>query len=271
MTTLSSQDTASPMDRLLGIMRQLRSPDGGCPWDIEQTFETIAPYTIEEAYEVRDAIHGGDRNALKDELGDLLFQVVFHAQMADEQGSFSFADVAEAISEKMIRRHPHVFAGAKIANAAAQTEAWETHKAAERAASAVGDASILDNIPTALPALKRAEKLQKRAARVGFDWPDIRPVMAKIDEERAELVAAVATGNRAKIADEMGDLLFAVANLSRHLDLDPEESLRLTNDKFFRRFKYIETSLKSANKAIEDSSLEEMEALWQAAKGTEPQ
>lgn len=267
MTAPAVTDPSSALIRLLGIMRRLRSPDGGCPWDLEQTFETIAPYTIEEAYEVREAVQSGDRAALKDELGDLLFQVVFHTQMAFEEGAFGFGDVAEAISAKMIRRHPHVFADAAIADAGAQSEAWERHKAAERAAKGGDQAGILDNVPAALPALKRAEKLQKRAARVGFDWPDIGPVMAKIEEERTELVEAIATGERAQIADEMGDLLFAVANLARHLGLDPEESLRSTNDKFTRRFKYIESSLKEQKMPIEEASLDEMEALWQRAKG----
>ena len=267
MNAPATTDPRPALDRLLAIMQRLRNPADGCPWDLEQTFETIAPYTIEEAYEVREAIQTGDRAALKDELGDLLFQVVFHAQMAAEEGAFGFADVAEAICAKMIRRHPHVFAGGAIADAAAQTEAWERHKADERAAKGGDNASILDNVPAALPALKRAEKLQKRAARVGFDWPEIGPVMAKIEEERGELVAAIATGDRAEIADEMGDLLFAVANLARHLGLDPEESLRSTNDKFTLRFKYIEKSLKAKNKPIEEATLDEMEALWQRAKG----
>lgn len=267
--TLPPSDDQAPIDQLLAIMTRLRSRDGGCPWDLEQTFETIAPYTIEEAYEVRDAIQRGDRTALKDELGDLLFQVVFHAQMAAEEDAFTFDDVVAAICDKMIRRHPHVFGDSDIASAEAQTEAWERQKAAERAAKADGDGSVLDDVPPALPALQRAEKLQKRAARVGFDWPDIAPVLAKLDEERAELAEATAGGDRDRMADEMGDVLFAVTNLARHLGLDPEESLRQTNDKFTRRFKYIESILKQNNEPIEGASLERMEALWQDAKASE--
>lgn len=267
--TLPPSDDQAPINQLLAIMTRLRSRDGGCPWDLEQTFETIAPYTIEEAYEVRDAIQGGDRMALKDELGDLLFQVVFHAQMAAEEDAFTFDDVVAAICDKMIRRHPHVFADTDIASADAQTVAWERQKAVERAAKANGDGSVLDDVPPALPALQRAEKLQKRAARVGFDWPDIAPVLAKLDEERAELAEATAAGDRDRMADEMGDVLFAVANVARHLGLDPEESLRLTNDKFTRRFKHIESALKQNDEPIEGASLERMEALWQDAKASE--
>ncbi len=264
----TAPDPAAALQRLLVIMNRLRDPDGGCPWDLEQTFETIAPYTIEEAYEVRDAIQRGDRAELKDELGDLLFQVVFHARMAAEDSSFDFADVANAISDKMIRRHPHVFADADIADAAAQTGAWERHKAAERAQKAFD--SVLDDVPAALPALTRSEKLQKRAARVGFDWPDVAPVLAKLDEERGELAAAMAAGDQVAVADELGDVLFAVANLARHLGLDPEESLRGANDKFYRRFRYIESKLKEQDASIEDASLETMEALWQEAKQHDP-
>jgi MazG family protein len=267
--TLPPSDDPAPIDQLLGIMTRLRSRYGGCPWDLEQTFETIAPYTIEEAYEVRDAIQRGDRMALKDELGDLLFQVVFHAQIAAEEGAFTFDDVVAAICDKMIRRHPHVFGDTEIADADTQTEAWERQKAAERAAKANGAGSVLDDVPPALPALQRAEKLQKRAARVGFDWPDIKPVVAKLDEERTELDEATASGNRDRMADEMGDVLFAVTNLARHLGLDPEESLRQTNDKFTRRFKYIESTLKQNNESIEAASLARMEALWQEAKASE--
>ncbi len=267
--TLPPADDPAPIDQLLAIMTRLRARDGGCPWDLEQTFETIAPYTIEEAYEVRDAIQRGDRAALKDELGDLLFQVVFHAQMAAEEDAFTFDDVVAAICDKMIRRHPHVFGNANIANAEAQTVAWERQKAAERTAKANGDGSVLGDVPPALPALQRAEKLQKRAARVGFDWPDLAPVLAKLDEERAELDEAVAGGDPGRMADELGDVLFAVANAARHLGLDPEEALRQTNDKFTRRFRYIESTLKQNNEPIEAASLDRMEALWQAAKADE--
>jgi ATP diphosphatase len=261
-------DAERALRRLLAIMDRLRDPDGGCPWDLEQSFETIAPYTIEEAYEVRDAIQGGDRQALKDEVGDLLFQVVFHARMAAEEGSFDFAAVADAISDKMERRHPHVFGVARIADAAAQTDAWERHKAAERAAK--DQNSLLDDVPRALPALQRAQKLSKRAARVGFDWPDLGPVLDKIDEERGELKDAIATGNRARIADELGDVLFAYANLARHLDLDAEEALRGSNDKFYRRFRYIELELQKEGRPIADAGLDAMEALWQQAKKLDP-
>lgn len=267
--TLPPADDHAPINQLLAIMSRLRSRDDGCPWDLEQTFETIAPYTIEEAYEVRDAIQRGDRAALKDELGDLLFQVVFHAQMAAEEDAFTFDNVVAAIRDKMIRRHPHVFGDADIASAEAQTDAWERQKASERAAKANGDGSVLDDVPPALPALQRAEKLQKRAARVGFDWPDLAPVLAKLDEERAELDEAVAGGDPARMADELGDVLFAVANAARHMGLDPEEALRATNDKFTRRFKHIESNLKRNNEPIEDASLDRMEALWQDAKAHE--
>ncbi len=261
-------DAERALRRLLAVMDRLRDPAGGCPWDLEQTFETIAPYTIEEAYEVRDALHGGDRQALKDELGDLLFQVVFHARMAAEEGSFDFAAVADAISDKMERRHPHVFGDAEIADAAAQSDAWERHKAAERAARA--QHSLLDDVPRALPALQRAQKLSKRAARVGFDWPDLGPVLDKIDEERGELQDAIATGNRARIADELGDVLFAYANLARHLDLDAEEALRGSSDKFYMRFRYIERELEKEGRPIADAGLDAMEALWQQAKKDDP-
>jgi MazG family protein len=267
--TLTLSDDPTPIDQLLGIMTRLRSRDGGCPWDLKQTFETIATYTIEEAYEVRDAIQRGNRMALKDELGDLLFQVVFHAQIAAEEGAFTFDDVIAAICDKMIRRHPHVFGDTEITDADTQTEAWERQKAAERATKANGAGSVLDDVPAALPALQRAEKLQKRAARVGFDWPDITPVIAKLDEERAELDEATASGDRDRMTDELGDVLFAVTNLARHLGLDPEESLRQTNDKFTRRFNYIESTLKQNNESVEAASLARMEALWQEAKASE--
>lgn len=263
----NARPPSQALDRLLAIMAKLRDPDGGCPWDLEQTFETIAPYTIEEAYEVRDAIHRGDRAGLKDELGDLLFQVVFHSRMAQEEGSFGFGDVADAVSDKMERRHPHVFGDADIADAAAQTDAWERQKAAERAAKDLS--SVLDDVPSALPALQRADKLQKRAARVGFDWPDIAPVLAKLDEEREELAVAMGAGDRTQMADELGDLLFAVANLARHLGLDAEESLRRANDKFSNRFRYIERVLQEKDTTVDEATLEQMEALWQDAKKTE--
>jgi ATP diphosphatase len=260
------------------IMARLRAPDG-CPWDREQTFETIAPYTIEEAYEVAEAIAHGDQDGLKDELGDLLFQVVFHAQMAAEAGAFDFDDAAAAICDKLIRRHPHVFGEAQVSDAAAQTTAWEAHKAAERDAKARAKgrrASVLDDVALGLPALARAVKLQKRAARVGFDWPDARGVLDKINEEMAELSAelvdlrASAVPDHERVMDEFGDLLFAYVNLARHLDVDPETALRRTNAKFERRFRRIEGWLEEKGHTPEEASLEEMDALWEQAKASEP-
>lgn len=266
-------DTYS-MDDLLHIMARLRDKEGGCPWDVEQTFETIAPYTIEEAYEVDEAIRAGDMNALKDELGDLLFQAVFHAQMATEDGLFSFADVVQNVSEKMVRRHPHVFGEADIATADAQISAWEVQKAKEREKKAADEGrspSALDGVSISLPALLRAVKLQKRAARVGFDWTDTTDVLAKMQEEAAELVEEVRSENpdHSRIKDEMGDLLFVMANLARHLGVDPEEALRGTNAKFERRFHKIEELLGKEGKSPENSSLEEMDALWNVAKAEE--
>ena len=238
-------DDPGDIGRLLQIMARLRTPRGGCPWDLEQNFATIAPYTIEEAYEVADAIDRGDMASLKDELGDLLFQVVFHAQMASEAGDFGFGDVVRNISDKMLRRHPHVFGDASIATAEAQTTAWETHKAAERQARAEAEGrapSVLDGVAAGLPALSRAIKLQNRAARVGFDWPDIAPVFDKISEEIGELRAELAadSSNLNRLEDELGDVLFVLANLARHLKVDPEAALRRTNAKFERRFQRIE-------------------------------
>ena len=246
---------------LIDVMARLRAPEGGCPWDIEQTFRTIAPYTIEEAYEVADAIERDDMPALKDELGDLLFQAVFHARMAEEDGLFDFADVAEAISEKMVRRHPHVFGDADMRDANEQTTAWEEQKAEERAAK--GHGSLLDDVPVGLPGLSRAVKLQKRAARVGFDWREAKDVLSKIVEETAELTEAMDSKDADKMEDEFGDLLFVLANLSRHLKIDPEAALRRTNEKFVRRFSYIEEKL---GDRLSDASLEEMESLWTEAK-----
>lgn len=250
--------------KLLEIMATLRNPKGGCPWDLEQNFGTIAPYTIEEAYEVAEAIARGDMASLREELGDLLLQVVFHAQMASEEALFSFEDVAAAINEKMIRRHPHVFGDAKITDAAAQTAHWETIKAAEREKKT--RTRVLDDVPTALPALMRAQKLQGRAARVGFDWPDVQGVTAKIDEEMAEVQEAMASGDQAHLAEEIGDLLFAVVNLARFTGVDAEDALRNANAKFTRRFGAVEDGVKASGKGFEGSSLDEMEALWVAAK-----
>ena len=259
----------TPIQRLLDIMARLRHPTEGCPWDREQDFATIAPYTIEEAYEVAEAIREDDMAALKDELGDLLFQVVFHAQMAEESGAFSFDDVVEAVSSKMERRHPHVFGDVSIDSAEAQTVHWETLKAEERAGSGE-EGSELDRIPAALPALARAAKLQKRAARVGFDWPDAAQVLDKLEEEIAELRQALeAPENSDHIAEEAGDLLFACVNLARHLELDAETTLRDANAKFTRRFRAIEAALAKQGRRLGDASLEEMEELWQRAKEAE--
>jgi MazG family protein len=255
-----------PIDTLLGIMARLRDPGRGCPWDREQNFSTIAPYTIEEAYEVGDAIERGDMAGLKDELGDLLLQVVFHARMAEEAGLFAFDDVANAISDKMIRRHPHVFGDAEIASVAAQNEAWEAHKAAERAAS--GDSrSVLDGVALAFPALLRAAKLSRRAARIGFDWPDARGVIAKINEEVAEIEAEIdAETGPDRLEDEVGDLLFATANLARKLDVEPETALRRATAKFERRFRRVEAL--AAEQGI-GRDLDALEALWQQVKQDE--
>jgi len=269
-------DPSSPaIDRLLAIMARLRDPADGCPWDVEQTFQTIAPYTIEEAYEVADAIERNDMSDLKDELGDLLLQVVFHARMAEESGVFDFDDVVEAISDKMVRRHPHVFGDEAVDDASAQSHAWEEHKAAERFAKAKEDGKedyhrLLDGLPHALPALLRATKLQKRAARVGFDWTDSQPVFDKVLEELDEVRHEVDCGeNLDRLEDEIGDLLFACANLARHLKIDAESALRRANMKFERRFRVVEDGLRAEGRTLEDSTLEEMERLWNAAKAAE--
>jgi ATP diphosphatase len=255
-----------PLERLIAIMARLRDPERGCPWDRVQDFATIAPYTIEEAYEVAEAAELNDVPALRDELGDLLLQVVFHARMAEEAGSFAFNDVARAISDKMVRRHPHVFGDAAIASAAAQTVAWEEQKATEREAK--GAASALDGVGSSLPALGRAAKLQRRAARVGFDWREVAPIFDKIEEEIAELRAAMNEG-AARIEDEIGDLLFSVVNLARRLETDPEQALRGTCRKFERRFRHVEERLQAQGKAPGAASLDEMEAEWQWAKSAE--
>ena len=256
--------------RLIEIMASLRTPGSGCPWDLEQTFETIAPYTLEEAYEVADAIARGDLMHLKDELGDLLLQVVFHARMAEEQGAFDFGAVVEAITTKLIRRHPHVFADEHGKTAEAVKGLWERIKAEERAERGeIKPAGALAGVPTALPALTRALKLQNKAGSVGFDWNDPRAVLAKIREEADEIEAALDQQDEAHAATEVGDLLFAVVNLARHLDADPEGILRATNLKFERRFAFIETALAVRGKAPSDATLQEMDALWDEAKSAE--
>ncbi|GGF53087.1 ATP diphosphatase [Mameliella alba] len=258
-------DPRGGMPRLLEIMRRLRDPETGCPWDLEQTFATIAPYTIEEAYEVSDAIERESWDELKGELGDLLFQSVFHAQMADEAGLFTFDEVADGMSEKMVARHPHVFGDeSRDKSADQQTRDWETIKAAERAAKA--ESGVLDGVALGLPALLRAVKLQKRAARVGFDWPTTDEVMDKVAEEMDELRQAEDAAHR---FEEFGDLLFVMANLGRHMGIDPEAALRAANAKFTRRFGAIEAALAEQGRRPEDSDLQEMDALWDAAKAVE--
>lgn len=258
-------DPEGGVPRLLAIMAALRDPQAGCPWDLEQDFDTIAPYTLEEAHEVADAIARREWGELRGELGDLLFQVVYHAQMAEEAGHFRFDDVVRAISDKMVARHPHVFGDeSRDKSAAQQTADWERIKAAER-----GTARVLDGVALGLPALTRAVKLQKRAARVGFDWPSTDEVVAKIAEEAAELVEARDRLTETEVAEEFGDLLFVMANLARHLEVDPEAALRAANAKFTRRFRRIEDWLAEAGKRPEDSDLAEMDALWNRAKAEE--
>ncbi len=265
------QRAAEEFVRLLDIMARLRSPDGGCPWDLEQTFQTIAPYTIEEAYEVADAIERGNMSDLREELGDLLFQVAFHSQMASEDGTFEAADVAAAINEKMIRRHPHVFEATDDRSADDQVVAWEVVKAEERAAKAQGEApaSALDGVALSLPALLRAEKLQKRAARTGFDWTEAEQIFDKLDEETAEVKEAIATGDAEAVMDEVGDLLFVVANLARRLNIDPEVALRQANAKFERRFRGMESLAANRGTDFTSLDLEAQENLWKAVKKTE--
>ena len=261
-------DETAGIERLLEIMRRLRDPETGCPWDIEQTFQTIAPYTIEEAYEVADAIERRDWAELEGELGDLLLQSVYHTAMGEEAGHFSFQSVVTNISNKMVDRHPHVFGDeSRDKSADQQTRDWEAIKAAERAGKAQKGA--LDGVAMNLPALLRAVKLQKRAARVGFDWPDTAQVLDKMQEEAAELVEARDTMGHDEMVEEMGDLLFVVANLARHLGVEPEEALRRTNAKFTRRFEAVEQALAENGKQPQDSTLDEMDALWDAVKAEE--
>jgi len=261
---------------LIAIMAALRTPGSGCPWDLEQNFATIAPYTIEEAFEVADAIDRGDLDDLKDELGDLLLQVVFHARMAEEQGTFAFPDVVQAICEKLIRRHPHVFGDKSGLNTGQVNVQWDQIKAEEKAARAKagrapapGRDGALAGVSPGLPALARALKLQQKAGKVGFDWNDPKAVLAKIREEADEIGAELDAGAKEKVAGEIGDLLFAVVNLARHLDVDPETALRTTNLKFERRFGAIEDALAAAGKTPSDATLGEMDALWDQAKAEE--
>lgn len=266
--------------RLLEIMAALRDRETGCPWDIEQDFASITPYTIEEAYEVADAIERGDMDDLRDELGDLLLQVVYHAQMADEIGEFAFGDVVEAVTKKMIRRHPHVFGDDTARSAGMAKGMWEKIKSEERAEKRQARVArglpvedhgngYLDGVPLSQTALTRALKLQQKASRVGFDWGAAEPILDKIEEEIAELRAAMAEGKRDEIADEFGDVIFALVNFGRHLELDAEASLRGTNDKFRDRFHYIERALTASGRKLGDATLDEMEALWQEAKTRE--
>jgi len=256
---------------LLTLMATLRDPQRGCPWDRKQTFKTIAPYTLEEAFEVADAIEQNDMPSLREELGDLLFQVVFHSRMAEEAGHFAFSDVVEAITEKMIRRHPHVFAGAQVADAEEQTRRWEAQKAAERSAKSSGETSLLDGVALGLPALTRAEKLQKRAARGGFDWPEIKGVIAKVQEELREVEDELSRGDNEALQGEIGDLLFSVVNLARHSGVDAEHALRAANLKFERRFRAVERGMAAQGRAVSECSLDELDAEWDKVKKQERQ
>jgi len=269
-------NTSDSMQQLLDIMAQLRNPDGGCPWDLKQDFRSILPHTLEEAYEVADAIESDDRMQLRDELGDLLFQVVFYCQLAREEGSFEFADVAQTMADKLIRRHPHVFGpeahggahGEKTGETAMDAdkvlERWESIKQEER--DAKQQHSVLDDVPIALPAMQRSAKLQKRAANVGFDWPDITPVLANMAEELEEVQQAFASGDKDHTLEELGDLMFACVNMARHLKQDPEQVMRAANAKFERRFRFLETQLLEAGEQLENVSLERMDAGWDEAK-----
>ncbi|HKY00192.1 MAG TPA: nucleoside triphosphate pyrophosphohydrolase [Steroidobacteraceae bacterium] len=256
------------IERLLAIMSRLRDPERGCPWDLQQDFRSIAPHTLEEAYEVADAIERDDLGKLRDELGDLLFQVAFHARLAQEQGAFAFDDVVDAISDKLTRRHPHVFGDATVAGAVEQTAAWERMKREERAAR--GDAGALADIPAALPALTRARKLGARASQAGFDWPSAAGPRAKVSEELAELDASLASGDAAAREAELGDLLFSIVNLARHLDLDPESALRRANERFARRYRHVERELERLGQPATDASPELLDRLWVAAKAENP-
>ena len=257
-------DNHEAIDRILEVMDRLRDPESGCPWDLQQDFRSIAPYTVEEAHEVADAIESGDLDHVRDELGDLLFQVVFHARLGREAGAFDFAGVANGIADKLIRRHPHVFSDAPPMDAEAQTASWEAIKEQERAAD--GAKSALDGVSGGLPPLRRAVKLQKRAGRVGFDWPDSAPVLAKIREELDELEAELDPGDRDRLEDELGDVLFAVTNLARKLDLDPDSALRRTNHKFERRFRAMEAAAEAEGRPLIERTLDEQEVVYQRVK-----
>ena len=265
-------NTSDSMQQLLDIMAQLRNPDGGCPWDLKQDFRSILPHTLEEAYEVADAIESDDRMQLRDELGDLLFQVVFYCQLAREEGSFEFADVAQTMADKLIRRHPHVFdsqandaeQGAAGMDAEQVLKRWESIKQDER--DAKQQHSVLDDVPNALPAMQRSAKLQKRAANVGFDWPDITPVLANMAEELEEVQQAYASGDKDHTLEELGDLMFACVNMARHLKQDPEQVMRAANAKFERRFRFLEAQFLEAGEQLENVSLERMDAGWDEAK-----
>lgn len=268
-TNRKARDTHSAIDRLLEVMDRLRDPETGCPWDLQQDFRSIASYTVEEAHEVADAIERGDLDDIRDELGDLLFQVVFHARLGREQSAFDFTDVANSISDKLVRRHPHVFAEAESLTPEQQTANWEAIKAEERAARREDDAeatSILDGVSRGLPALRRAVKLQKRAGRVGFDWPGPAEVFAKIREELDELEAELGDADPDRLEDELGDVLFAVANLARKLDVDPGAALRRSNHKFERRFRAMETEADAEGRPLSERSLDEQEAVYQRVK-----
>lgn len=266
MVSVQGNPDMHAVEQLLKIMEDLRNPQSGCPWDIKQNYKTVLPYTLEEAYEVADAIETGNMQELKTELGDLLFQIVFYAQMAKEDGLFEFTDVVEGLNQKLLRRHPHVFGNVKCRDEKMLNEAWEKSKADERSENSEQGLSALAGVAVALPALKRSQKLQKRAASKGFDWPEVTLVFHKIAEEINELQEAVAEKNSSHIEEEMGDLLFACVNLSRHLNVDAEEALRKSNQKFIHRFEQMEKELRRDNKSMEDCELEYLEALWHKAK-----
>jgi nucleoside triphosphate diphosphatase len=271
MSDASNHAPRKTLADLVAVMAALRTPVTGCPWDLDQTFATIAPYTIEEAYEVADAIARQDMPHLKEELGDLLLQAVYHAQLASEQQAFTLDDVIDGITRKMIRRHPHVFGDEAARTASLAKDFWERIKAEEKAQRGIaeGPKGVLADVPVGMPALTRAVKLQSKAARVGFDWPSIGPVLAKIREEVAELEEVVGGTDRARMEDEYGDLMFVMANLARHLEIDPEMALRGTNAKFTRRFEFIEAALAAKGKTPAQSDLAEMDALWNEAKASE--